>query len=134
MQYTDDASKKQRRVDRLMGHWLPEENACYLAFLECSEQSFQAKGLRRRDKVFKAMAKTIRTRDPEQCRSHHQKMEKKYKSFEGLLAALREEHRNAVQKAVDADATSPQSKDDTTETDSHDQPRSELAHAIFMRG
>ena len=74
MQYTDDASKKQRRVDRLMGHWLPEENACYLAFLECSEQSFQAKGLRRRDKVFKAMAKTIRTRDPEQCRSHHQKM------------------------------------------------------------
>lgn len=117
-----------------MGHWLPEENASYLSFLESFELSFKAKGLRRRDKVFKAMAKAIRSRDPEQCRSHHQKMEKKYETFEGLLEALREEHKSGAQAVVDTDPNTPVSKDYTVETDSQEQSRVFDANAFFLQG
>lgn len=89
MAYIEDARAKHRKIDRLMGHWLPNENAAYLTFLEGNINAFVSKGLRRREKVFKSMARAIRSRDPEQCRSHHQKMEKKYRSFEGLIDALR---------------------------------------------
>jgi hypothetical protein len=35
------------------------------------------------------MARFIGTRQADQCRSHHQKMEKKYLSFHGILASQR---------------------------------------------
>lgn len=35
------------------------------------------------------MAKYVRTRCPEQCRSHHQKYEKKYESFDKILESIR---------------------------------------------
>lgn len=47
------------------------------------------KYLRRTDKIFKSMASFIQTREAEQCRSHHQKMEKKYHSFYQILIKLR---------------------------------------------
>ena len=37
------------------------------------------------------MAHFIQTREAEQCRSHHQKMEKKYNSFYQILIKLRTE-------------------------------------------
>jgi hypothetical protein len=47
------------------------------------------KYLRRTDKIFKSMASFIGTREAEQCRSHHQKMEKKYRNFYQILLKLR---------------------------------------------
>lgn len=47
------------------------------------------KKLRRMDKIFKSMADFIGSREAEQCRSHHQKMEKKFKSFYKILKNLR---------------------------------------------
>ena len=41
------------------------------------------------DKIFKIMADFIGTREAEQCRSHHQKMEKKYHTFYKILKSLR---------------------------------------------
>ena len=41
------------------------------------------------DKIFKSMSTFIGTREAEQCRSHHQKMEKKYESFFRILESLR---------------------------------------------
>ena len=41
------------------------------------------------DKIFKTMSEFLMTRIPEQCRSHHQKMEKKYNNFPNLLKSLR---------------------------------------------
>ena len=38
------------------------------------------------------MAKYIGTREAEQCRSHHQKMEKKFGSFSRILRYLRKKH------------------------------------------
>ena len=34
------------------------------------------------------MSKHVRSKDPTQCRSHHQKMVEKYKAFENLSDAL----------------------------------------------
>jgi hypothetical protein len=48
--------------------------------------------MRRLDKIFKTMSKFIATREAEQCRSHHQKMEKKFTSFAKILLHLREQH------------------------------------------
>lgn len=48
--------------------------------------------MRRLDKIFKSMSTFIGTREAEQCRSHHQKMEKKFHSFSKILLHLRREH------------------------------------------
>jgi hypothetical protein len=45
------------------------------------------------DKIFKAMALFVGSREAEQCRSHHQKMEKKYEhSICRILGSLRSQH------------------------------------------
>lgn len=43
------------------------------------------------DKIFKLMADYIGSREAEQCRSHHQKMEKKHFTFYRILKSLRQE-------------------------------------------
>lgn len=48
--------------------------------------------MRRMDKIFKTMEIFLGTRQAEQCRSHHQKMEKKYHKFVNILLNLREQH------------------------------------------
>ena len=48
--------------------------------------------MRRLDKIFKTMAMFIGTREAEQCRSHHQKMETKFRDFSKILLHLRQEH------------------------------------------
>ena len=41
------------------------------------------------DKIFKSMERFVTTREAEQCRSHHQKMEKKHGAFVKILRELR---------------------------------------------
>ena len=48
--------------------------------------------MRRMDKIFKTMETFIGTRQAEQCRSHHQKMEKKYHNFPTIIKNLRLQH------------------------------------------
>ena len=67
----------------------------YHWFLELYNRHFILKYLRRTDKIFKSMASFIGTREAEQCRSHHQKMEKKYHSFYQILLKLRADFYNA---------------------------------------
>jgi hypothetical protein len=52
--------------------------------------------MRRMDKIFKTMEIFIGTRQAEQCRSHHQKMEKKYINFISIISNLREGHYNTL--------------------------------------
>lgn len=52
--------------------------------------------MRRMDKIFKTMELFIGTRQAEQCRSHHQKMEKKYLNFATIIANLRKQHYNTL--------------------------------------
>jgi hypothetical protein len=44
------------------------------------------------DKIFKTMADFLGSRAADQCRSHHQKMEKKYKTFYNIIFNLRIAH------------------------------------------
>lgn len=71
------------------GHWKLEENKRYHWFLEIHSSHFINKHMRRMDKIFKTMERFVGTREAEQCRSHHQKMEKKYGSFANILKELR---------------------------------------------
>jgi hypothetical protein len=48
------------------------------------------------DKIFKTMELFIGTRQAEQCRSHHQKMEKKYLNFTTIISNLRKMHYNTL--------------------------------------
>lgn len=52
--------------------------------------------MRRMDKIFKSMEIFVGTRLAEQCRSHHQKMEKKYLNFSNIITNLRKSHYNSL--------------------------------------
>lgn len=52
--------------------------------------------MRRMDKIFKSMEMFVGTRQAEQCRSHHQKMEKKYLNFTTIISNLRRLHYNTT--------------------------------------
>lgn len=73
-----------------IGHWTKEEKRLYFLFLFEHQEHFFNKELRRMDKIFKSMATFIGTRAADQCRSHHQKIEKKYHSFLNILTSLRQ--------------------------------------------
>ncbi len=61
--------------------------------MEIHSYHFLNKHLRRLDKIFKSMATFVGSREAYQCRSHHQKMEKKFgHSIAEILLHLREIH------------------------------------------
>ena len=70
--------KNAHLKSRNVGHWTNQEKEFYYIFLKTFRENFVKKELRRTDKIFKEMAKFIKTRAADQCRSHHQKMEKKH--------------------------------------------------------
>lgn len=61
------------------GAWGFKENQIYLEFLESNRDLFETEFKRRSKKVFRKMSSMLRRRDPEQCRSHHQKISNKFK-------------------------------------------------------
>jgi hypothetical protein len=67
------------------GHWSKRENMLYVMFLNYFEAKFSKKQNRRLWKFFKLMSEFIETRSPNQCRSHHQKMEKNYSSVSSII-------------------------------------------------
>ena len=79
-------------MNQLFGHWNVEENKRYHWFLEVHFSHFMNRSMRRMDRIFTLMAKFVSTREAEQCRSHHQKMEKKHKTFAKILLNLRLSH------------------------------------------
>ncbi len=85
--------EEARSVNR--GHWSLEENKRYHWFLEIHYSHFVNRHMRRMDKIFKSMEMFVGTRQAEQCRSHHQKMEKKYLNFTTIISNLRKMHYNS---------------------------------------
>ena len=51
---------------------------------------FSEKEKRREWKVFKNLAEFVKTRNPNQCRSHHHKMQKDFRTVEDTLDYLKE--------------------------------------------
>jgi hypothetical protein len=74
-----------------VGHWNTREKRLYYIFLSEHSNHFIHQQLRRSDKIFRTMATYIGMRAADQCRSHHQKMEKKYGSFENIVQMHKED-------------------------------------------
>ena len=68
-------------------------------FLELHARHFFNSHLRRTDKIFKGMERFVGSREAEQCRSHHQKMEKKHGCFVGIVAELRQKANHTLDAA-----------------------------------
>lgn len=96
--------KKKRAASKLAGkkngHWELEENKKYHWFLEIYHTHFLKKHLRRVDRIFKVMENFLGTREAEQCRSHHQKMEKRHGDFKNILLHLRRQHYSSQETHV----------------------------------
>jgi hypothetical protein len=60
------------------GKWSDEEHMKYIAFLDANKEVMKSKEKRRSNKFYREMSDFIQTRNPLQCRSHHQKLEVKY--------------------------------------------------------
>lgn len=73
-------------------HWNHEENKKYIEFLMKFKSVIEGpKKNRRKWHLNRIMSKEVSTRSHEQCRSHHQKMMKHYRSVDGILDHLRKE-------------------------------------------
>ena len=78
-----------RNRNKAYSKWLPEENAKYAKYLEENEGEFEITKSRRTLNFFIKMAEELGLgKNNLQCRSHHQKMLKKYGSVEGIIKAF----------------------------------------------
>ena len=66
--------------------WSEKENLKYAEFLQKNRKEFADEVKRRSNRVFKKMQKKIKKRTAEQCRTHHQKMLKKFHSIESIIS------------------------------------------------
>lgn len=86
---TNNQKKSARRARELIGknkgRWSQEEQRQYYEFLKDNLGYFENKDNRRYDKVFKMMSSKIRTRTSDQCRTHHQKLEARYKKLTKIM-------------------------------------------------
>lgn len=86
--HTEDTLGSLARDKKNIGHWKSEEQVLYMVFLRSNRDKFVDREIRRSEKIFREMARAIKTRGADQCRSHHQKMENKYPVFDDLLGQL----------------------------------------------
>jgi hypothetical protein len=87
-------------------HWTEEENGKYIEFLMKFREVIEGeKKQRRKWHLNRIMSKFLGSRSHEQCRSHHQKMIKNYRSIDGIINHFK---RNAASTLLDSDpSTSP---------------------------
>ena len=71
--------------------WGEDENNAYANFLENHRDEFVIEKGRKRKNLFIHMAEELdHIRDNEQCRTHHEKMMKKYKSVENIISNFKQ--------------------------------------------
>ena len=73
---TSNINRKNQR--NKIKHWTNEENKLYYKFLE--QFPVESSLINKKKKIFKQMAEFIKTKNPNQCRSHHQKFSQKQKT------------------------------------------------------
>lgn len=62
----------------MRGSWSLQENRTYLLFLSRYRRDFGSEEARRRSVVFNRLSKELHRRTPDQCRSHHQKLQNRF--------------------------------------------------------
>lgn len=60
------------------GSWSLQENRIYLDFLSKYRRDFSSEEARRKSVVFNRLSKELHKRTPDQCRSHHQKLQNRF--------------------------------------------------------
>jgi hypothetical protein len=60
------------------GSWSLQENRIYLDFLSKYQRDFSSEEARRKSVVFNRLSKELHKRTPDQCRSHHQKLQNRF--------------------------------------------------------
>ena len=81
--------KEQKNRQKVYSKWTKDENIEYARFLMAHLEEFDRKDGRRSLYFFNLMASTLQNgRNNQQCRSHHQKMEKKFKTVEAIVFAF----------------------------------------------
>ena len=80
-----------------VGEWNYQENQIYLQFMIENINDFLTEKSRRKTKVFFRLSKILKKRTPDQCRSHHQKLQLKYK--DDLYSIIGEVHKK-IKKSI----------------------------------
>lgn len=86
-------NKRKLRV----GGWSSRENTIYLHFMRHNLDDFRTEKSRRTTKVFFRLSKILKKRTPDQCRSHHQKLQMKHKDD---VEAIMEEIQMKINKTI----------------------------------
>ena len=73
-----------------MGRWSIKEHAKYYTFLVVNENILKNKNMHKNDRIFRLMSRFIMSRTSEQCRSHHQKIERKWTDITTIISNLTE--------------------------------------------
>lgn len=78
--------------------WTYEENQQYILFLEENKKSFDDEQTRRFSKIFLEMSLNMLNKSPEQCRTHHQKALRKYKSIDRIISFILSDTEQRIEK------------------------------------
>ena len=88
--------------DRKYNKWSEEENLSYCFFLQANLNEFNPDRCRRTKNFFNRMSEFLEEeRDNEQCRSHHQKMLKKYGTVEKIIRHFQNQEDRSVSSKED---------------------------------
>ena len=80
-----------RQIEKTCYHWKKTEQKKYVNFLFENIEIFNSSDVQRRiSGVHLKMSKVIKSRDSNQCRSHHQKMMTKYSSVNRIIEEFKE--------------------------------------------
>ena len=81
----EDFCHKEKQVYKTIGRWSYEEQIQYILFIGKHSTELENTQNRRSSRIFKLMSTEIPSRKPDQCRSHHQKMQLKYSSIKNII-------------------------------------------------
>jgi hypothetical protein len=76
-----------------LNYWSDEEQGAYLAFLKQHMPMITTPEYRKKQRIFKGISALLGIRTPIQVKSHHQKLEDKFKSVSKIIAHLEKELR-----------------------------------------
>lgn len=68
------------------GKWSGKEEVKYIQFLKDNLSIMEDKESRIKSKIFIKMSKKVRSRNSDQCRSHHQKLVEYYETAENIIS------------------------------------------------
>lgn len=77
-----------RKKNKSFLKWNLQENMSYIQFLDEHKEKLYSQFDRRSSKIFFHMARYVKTRNAEQCRTHHQKMIYGYGTVDGIIKGI----------------------------------------------